>query len=270
VGEIPAAIVSVPGFPFGTERLQRVAQASQGIEILLPAEIVLTATGFASRFFGLTDLTAECYQPMRGMEVIENPDPNNPEGGAWVCPNDQPVNGLSFGGELLLQRPITERLSGLLSYTVSRSTREAHFVDAAGESSLATVPSENDRTHVFNAVLGYELGRRWRAGGRFSFFTGSPYSKMDGNIPIPPHNSERYEDFYRFDVRLEKSWPLGDQGSIAFVVEGLNVTANKQSAGVDCEGRGMFTGTTLHSTMSCRPAMIGPITIPSIGVEAFF
>jgi hypothetical protein len=271
VGEIPAVIVSVPGFPYGTRRLQRVAQASHGIEFLLPADLTLTVTGFASKFWGLTDLTAECYQPMRGEEVIENVDPNSPPfEGPWICPSNEPVTGISYGGEVLLQRPITKRLSGLLSYTLSRSTREAHFVDVAGVDAIATVPSENDRTHVLNAVLGYDLGRRWRAGGRFTFFTGNPYSKMDGNIPIPPYNSERHDAFYRVDVRFEKSWPLGDRGSIALVLEGMNVTLNKQNAGVDCEGRGTLMGQTLHSTTTCTPAMIGPITIPSIGVEAFF
>jgi hypothetical protein len=273
VGDVPAPIVSVPGFPYGTKKLQRVAQASQGVELLFPADVTVTVTGFASRFWGLTDLTAECYQPMRGMEIIEAPDPGGPPilGGPWICPSNEPVRGLSYGGELLVQRPITERVSGLLSYTLSRSTRDAHFVDPEGESQLATVPSEYDRTHVFNAVLGYELGRRWRAGGRFVFFTGNPYSKLDGNIPIPPYNSERHASFYRVDIRLEKSWPLGDTGSIAFVLEGQNVTLNKQhGGGMDCEGRGIPMGGNLHSTTTCTPAMIGPITIPSIGVEAFF
>jgi hypothetical protein len=272
VGEIPPAIVSVPGYKFGSRKLQQVAQASQGIEFLLPADIVLTTTGFVSYFSGLTDLTSECYQPMRGEEVIENPGPMMPPtlGGPWICPSNEPVSGLSFGGELLLQRPITKRLSGLFSYTLSRSTRKAHFVDAEGVEDIATVPSENDRTHVLNAVLGYELGRRWRAGGRFTYFTGNPYSKMDGNIPIPPYNSERHDSFYRVDFRIERSWPLGEEGSIALVLEGINVTLNKQQGGVDCEGHGIPMGETLHSTTTCTPAMIGPITIPSIGVEAFF
>jgi len=37
-------------FPRGESSLQTVAQASQGVEIALPAEIVLTATGFLSSF----------------------------------------------------------------------------------------------------------------------------------------------------------------------------------------------------------------------------
>ena len=55
------------------------------------------------------------------------------------------------------------------------------------------------------------------------FYTGTPYSKLDGSIPMPPYRAYRNSSFYRVDFRLEKRWRLGQQGSIAFVVEGQNV-----------------------------------------------
>src|SRR5207237_5843756 len=48
VGAIPAMLVSVPGFQAGDSHLQSVAQASQGIELALPADFTLTTTGFFS------------------------------------------------------------------------------------------------------------------------------------------------------------------------------------------------------------------------------
>jgi TonB family protein len=269
VGDIPAMWVAGSGFPVGTRTLQTAAQASQGIEIGLPADLVLTTTGFLSGWSGLTDLTAECIQ----IEPAVMPPP--PAGGGGMrftppfhCPSNAPVHGRSYGVEFLLRRPLSKRLSGWLAYTLSRSTREARFLTASGGEVLATVPSDYDRTHVLNAVVAYDLGRRWRAGSRFVFYTGVPYSALSGSIAVPPYNDRRDPPFFRLDLRLEKRWPLGKTGSVAFVVEGQNVTLSKETTGLgtDCQG----TGGPQGGTTVCTRATIGPITIPSIGVEAFF
>jgi hypothetical protein len=55
--------------------------------------------------------------------------------------------------------------------------------------------------------------------------------------------------FYRLDLRVEKRWTLGRAAWISFVVEVMNATLHKEQ----------FAGEE-----------IGPITIPSIGVEAAF
>jgi hypothetical protein len=265
LGDMPAPVLSVPGFPFEHRRLQSAAQASQGVELLLPAELVLTATGFYGHFWGLTDLSASCFQDIPGN--VDNPMPG-PMVPPYVCPNNAPVHGRAYGLELLLRRPFSERVAGWLSYTLSRSTRQAHFFQADGTQVLANVPSEFDRTHVLNAVLSYELGRHWRAGGRLLFYTGTPYSRLDGAYPVPPYNAYRAPSFYRLDVRLEKRWTLSQTASIAFVLEGQNVTLRKEitNLGLDCEGQ----GTPQSQQNECKPSKIGPLTIPSVGVEAFF
>ncbi|WP_394828092.1 TonB-dependent receptor domain-containing protein [Pendulispora albinea] len=267
VGSVPAPVVTGAGFPFGQRRLQTAAHASQGLEIGLPADLVLTATGFLSGWSGLTDLTANCIEMEPGVV------PPNPSGAPRPplpvkCPNNEPVNGRAYGVELLLRRPLSKRLSGWLSYTLSRSTRAARFVTFQGEDAIATVPSEFDRTHVLNAVLSYDVGRRWRFGTRFMFYSGAPYSPLDGSVPVPPYHSQRDPPFVRLDVRLEKRWPLGKTGSIAFVFEGQNLTLSKERTGLgtDCNGvSGPEGGTT-----ECTRSEVGPITIPSMGVEAFF
>ena len=130
------------------------------------------------------------------------------------------------------------------------------------------MPSEFDRTHVVNAVVAYDLGRRWRAGSRFVLYSGAPYSRLEGNVPVAPYNTLRDAPFFRLDVRLEKRWLLGHDRSIAFIVEGQNVTLSKEpsSLGIDCIGVGSPAG----GTNSCKRAELGPITIPSVGVEGFF
>ena len=260
IGTVPAPILTVPGFPFGTRRLQTAAQASQGVEVALPADLVLTTTGFYSRFWGLTDLSASCFQH----SDLDAP-PDQSFAPPYVCPNNHPVRGQAYGVEMLLRRPFTKRLSGWLSYTLSRSTRRAYFLTPSGADVLANVPSEFDRTHVLNAVLGYDLGRGWRAGGRLLFYTGTPYSRLQGSLAVPPYNAYRNPAFYRIDVRLEKRWQLGQDGSLAFVFEGQNVTLRKEISGLGMECEGIpGQGET------CKQSTIGPLTIPSVGVEAFF
>jgi hypothetical protein len=186
----------------------------------------------------------------------------------FVCPDDKPVDGQAYGLELLVRRPLSRRLSGWLSYTLSRSTRQARFVTPSGSTAAATVDSEFDRTHILNAILAYDLGRRWRAGGRFVFYTGAPYSDLSGNVPVPPYNDHRGSPFFRADVRLEKRWSLGKDRSIAFVLEGLNVTLSREQTtlGMRCIG----TMTPQGGTTQCILATFGPLTIPSLGVEAYF
>jgi hypothetical protein len=156
----------------------------------------------------------------------------------------------------------------LLSYTLSRSVRDARFLTLDGSERVATVPSEFDRTHVLNAVVAYDLGRRWRAGTRAVLYSGVPYSRLTGSVPAPPYNTLRDPPFFRLDLRLEKRWRLGESGSFAFVFEVLNATLSKEpnTLGMDFDGNIGPEG----STTRCERGTVGPITIPSIGVEAVF
>lgn len=267
LGDAPAPVVSVPGFPFDVSELQRSMQGSQGFEVELPGEVIGSATGFYSLSWGLTDLSASCYQlepetrdpPTMPMQIVVPP---------YVCPNNRPVRGRAYGLELMLRRSFTKRLGAMLSYTLSRATREARFLRPDGGEDTATVPSEFDRTHVLNAMLGYQLGRGWRAGSRLLFYTGTPYSHRSGSAAIPPYQAYRNPAFYRVDIRLEKRWQLSQTASLAFVLEGQNITLQKEvtSLGIDCEG----TGTPQDGKVTCRQSEIGPLTIPSVGLEAFF
>jgi TonB family protein len=264
VGNVPALLVSVPGFPTGDSQLQTAAQASQGLELTLPADFTLTTTGFLSGWSGLTDLTNNC------IKIMPATTPSNamPAPVPWTCPSNDPTHGIAYGVEVLLRRPLSKRLSGWLSYTLSRSTRDEHFLTPTGGDVRATVVSDYDRTHVLNAILAYDLGARWRAGGRFVFFTGNPYSNLAGNVPVPPYNNLRTSPFYRVDVRLEKRWSFLKSGYIAFIAEVQNVTLSKEetSFGLSCMGNQSGAG----GTTQCKPSTFGPLTIPSVGVEASF
>jgi len=215
--------------------VQTAYQASEGVEAKLPWGFSGTMTLFGNDFSGLAQLTNHC------------PDDAPPS-----CAGTT-VFGRSYGLELLVRRDLTERLTGWLSYTLSRSERDS-FNGAT--STWGHQLSEFDRPQVANLIVAYDLGAHWRAGARFVGYSGSPYAtaSVDGapNARTPP--------FFRLDLRLEKRWPMS-WGRISAVAEWLNVLLQKEELGLTC---------VVASANPCSPQLIGPITIPSLGVEAAF
>ena len=263
----PAFFIPVPGFQLGrlSGGLQTSVQVSQGIEVALPWNFTLTSTVFYHHYLGLTDFAASC-----GDVLDSGFDADDP------C-IDKRVTGRTVGLELLLRRSLTQRLTGWVAYTLSRTTRETvretiedirnRVIEGRPRTvtTLEEIPGDFDRTHVLNLIGAYDLGRGWRLGGRFMFYTGRPYTARAQGYPIPPFNANRLPDFYRIDGRVEKAWRIGQKGRVSFVVEWLNMTLRKESTTVDCD---LVNRTQL--TVSCTPREIGPITIPSLGVEGAF
>jgi hypothetical protein len=131
------------------------------------------------------------------------------------------------------------------------------------------VAGDFDRTHVVNVIGAYDLGRGWRAGARFYYYTGRPYSRRVFGYVVPPFNDRRFPDFYRIDARFEKAWRVGEKGRISFVAEWLNVTLRKEATSVTCGSNARSVQEALASD-DCTFDAIGPITIPSLGVEGSF
>ena len=226
----PSFVVPVPGFQLAGLRggLQRSLQSSAGVEYDLPEDFTGSLTLFQNVFFDMTDRLG---------------------GGGDDDDLDRRSLGSAVGAEVMLRRPLTQRLGGYFAYTLSRSTRSfgrEHF------------PAAFDRTHVLNLALAYDLGRRWRAGSRLVYYSGFPAEEAT-STEVRSKSPKRVPDFYRVDLRLEKRWRLGESGYWAFVVEVLNATLSKEPVDLNCDETG-----------KCRAQEIGPVTIPSIGVEAFF
>jgi TonB family protein len=224
----PSFVVPIPGLTPGKLQggLQSAWQTAAGLELDLPGDIDLRATLFHNAYFKMTDVL--------GLSSAAGAD----------TAIEQRARGEAEGFELYLHRSLTRQLGGYVSYTLSRSTREVGGY---------VFPSAFDRTHVGSLALSYDLGKHWRAGGRFVFYTGVPTSnRVPGAAPrTPDPHPPREPSFHRIDVRLEKRWQLGlsKRSWISMVLEVMNATLNKE---------------TIGSTA------IGPVTIPSIGVEAGF
>jgi TonB family protein len=250
----PAFFVPVPGLGFFgplDSGLQTSIQTSQGVEIALPGDFTATPTLFLHNYLGLSDITATCLDAKGGVSTGDQ------------CELGR-VRGRAFGLELLVRRSLTKRLTGWVAYTLSRSTREAHPVDTPDR--VQTILSEFDRTHVLNLIGAYDLGRGWRAGARFFYYSGLPYSDELHGVPIPPYNSERLPDFYRLDARLEKRWTWQTRW-LSFVAEWMNATLNKEAVGTSCHSS---LGELPPQRDTCVPNYIGPVTIPSVGIEGGF
>ena len=82
------------------------------------------------------------------------------------------------------------------------------------------------------------------------FYTGVPKAPD----PTDPDTS-RLPPFFRVDLRLEKKWQLGKTAWISVVAEWLNATLTKESIAQNCTLQG------------CEAQFIGPVTIPSLGLE---
>lgn len=226
---VPVPALAVAGLPGG---LQKTAQTSAGIEADLPASMEGSLTFFHNRFVGVSDALG---------------------GSTGGDSNDllARTNGKAYGAELSVKRRLTERVGGLVAYTLSRSERDT---------GLGASPALFDRTHVFNAVLSFDLGKKWRFGGRTVFYTGRPNAN-EITAPTPEEAAERTRRpprtpaFFRLDVRLEKRWDL-KKGWISFVAEVMNTTLSREVLEVSCATPGR-----------CEPQKFGPVTIPSLGLE---
>jgi hypothetical protein len=269
----PAFFVPVPGLSLGrlAQGLQTSVQTSQGVEVALPWAFTLVPTAFYHRYLGLTDFATTCG-------VTDGSQADNSNGEDCI---DKRVTGRTLGLELLLRRSLTQKLTGWVSYTLSRTTRTTRLTSvdlialAGGQgqrtetSSYQEIPGDFDRTHVLNVIGAYDLGVGWRAGARFYYYTGRPYSRRVYGYTIPPFNEYRFPDFYRIDLRLEKAWRVGEKGRISFVAEWLNATLRKEATSVSCSLGSTSIQDALRAN-NCTFDEIGPVTIPSLGVEGSF
>ena len=224
--QTPSFIVPLPGVSPGNlkDGLQTSVQSSAGIEVDLPDATTASVNVFDNVFLDMSDTLGVAS----GRDALSS------------APRSL---GSAYGLEVYVRRRLTRRLGGFVSYTLSRSTRSLGKL---------TFPSAFDRTHVLNVAVAFDIGRGWRAGTRFTFYTGAPTLTGQAVAVATGNESaagERNPAFYRIDLRLEKRWTLQKARWISFVAEMMNTTLSKEIINNN---------------------EIGPISIPSLGVEGGF
>jgi hypothetical protein len=228
--------------------LQRAFQTSAGVEVDLPHDFTAGAGVFHNAFWSMNDALGSSQREL--LEIERNRE---------LFDKSQ---GSALGLELEVRRKLSKRVTGLASYTLSRSTRALN-----GRRFLAAF----DRPHVVNAVLSVDLGRGFRAGARVVAYSGVPVSTVaprfaEERIATPP---SRTPTFVRLDVRLEKRWRIGQTGYISVVAEGLNATLSREVTGYLCAPVLARAGSAV-TPPACVADAVGPIAVPSLGVSGGF
>jgi TonB family protein len=209
--------------------LQKALLWSSGLKLKLPLDLLASATVFRSAYFNALD-------PLGGGRDFTI-DRTLLERRATIS---------AVGLELHVARPVTKRLGGFVSYTLSRSEQSTPDQKS---------PSGFDRTHVLQTALSYELSRGFRVGARTVLYSGVPELNLEG----APHftDSRRGSAFVRLDLRVEKRFRLGQSGYWGVTGEVLNATSTREVVRLDCGE-------------VCRERSAGPVVLPSIGIEAGF
>ncbi len=227
----PSYSAQVPGAQVAElkQGLQWALQYSSGLKLKLPWDLAGSVTVYRAGYFNAMD-------PLGGARDFT----------IDASALDRRANLSSAGLELQLTRPVTKRLGGLLSYTLSRS--EHARGDYEG-------PSGFDRTHVLQAALSYEISPGFRAGARSVLYSGVPELNLEGS----PHftSDRRGSPFFRLDLRAEKRFRWGQRGYWAIIAEILNATSTREVVRLDCGE-------------VCRERSAGPVILPSVGLEAGF
>lgn len=119
--------------------------------------------------------------------------------------------GKAYGLEFFVQKKLTKKFFGILSYTFYRSLYAGN-----DEKYIA---SSWDNRHLLSVTWGYKFPRNWELGLKFRYQGGSPYTPFDetlsrlnylsqgvGTLNYAQLNSNRLTGFNSSDVRIDKKW----------------------------------------------------------------
>jgi hypothetical protein len=226
----PSYVVPIPGLRIlPTAGLQKVYSIAEGVEMRLPWSVKARVTGFFDADREVSDFVATC-------------------GASLSCTSITSVDGSTYGLELLVERPLTRRLGGWLSYTLSRAARVLDNTSYL---------SPFDRTHVLSAVAHYDLGKGYGAGVRGTYYTGRPDIAPQPDVLPRGSIQHRLPEYYRLDVRLDKRWAIGRREWLSVVAEFFDATLTKEAVDYKCN----------FLTRLCAAEYVGPIALPSLGLE---
>jgi len=180
---------------------------------------------------------------------------NAPEGGL-----ENGGIGRIYGLELMGRLQPAGRVSGFLSYTLSRSERNDK--DGTGYRLF-----DYDQTHILTASGNLKLGRGFTLGTTFRLASGNPYTPITGSLydakldtydPVyGGTNSQRSKYFHRLDVRVERKWPMGEHGGGLTAYLDIQNVYNRMNA----------EGASYNFDYSQTKTIPGLPIIPSVGLR---
>ena len=171
------------------------------------------------------------------------------------------ASGSAYGSELLIKKEATEKLSGWLSLTLSRSERKN---DLTGEN----FRFEYDQPISATLVANYKISSEWSWGSKWAYTSGRPYTPIVGTNgtyadgrPRPAYagiNSGTLPDYHRLDLRIDRHI-LYDTWKLNAYFELNNVYRRQNVVGYD------------YGPNYDKKEAIEPLVIPiSFGVQGEF
>jgi hypothetical protein len=108
----------------------------------------------------------------------------------------------SYGLEFMVSKK-EGRFTGMLSYTLSKTTRKIPGVNLGNP-----FPANYDRRNALNMSATYDLSKKWTFGANFTYSTGRPITLPSGKYQygtynpdvITERNAYRLPDFHRLDL----------------------------------------------------------------------
>ncbi|MDX2129866.1 MAG: TonB-dependent receptor [Chloroherpetonaceae bacterium] len=127
-------------------------------------------------------------------------------------------NGYARGIEFFIQKKLTDKFYGMLSYGFS----DIRFVDGFGTERSSAF----DYRHVLTAIGGYKITDALEVSAKFRFAGGRPYTPFDlaqsqslnrGILDYANTNSARFNDYRRLDIRIDYRFNLVGWNMLFFI-----------------------------------------------------
>ncbi len=199
-----------------------------------PSKATQLSLGFEKKINFLYLTTEVYYKKMTSLVDVKNP-------AALFTPSldftdNVALNGIgkAYGLEILLEKK-TGKLSGWVSYTLSRSTRQFDDINRGREYLFAY-----DRTNSLNIVGVYHFSDRISISADWVYATGLPYTVIDekyrsayGSIDILNYyeiNNGRLPDFHKLDIALKFTKELKKNRIRTFSIDIYNVYNRKNTS----------------------------------------
>lgn len=119
--------------------------------------------------------------------------------------------GRAYGMEIFMQKKLTKRFFGILSYTLYKS----EFTNSTGK----YLPAGWDNGQLLSITMGYKLPRNWELGLKFRYQGAAPLTPFDlaasqlnylsigtGVLDYSKYNANRLPAFNASDIRIDKKW----------------------------------------------------------------
>jgi hypothetical protein len=258
---------------FGNEDLgsSYAVQTSAGVEVVLPAGVEITATGFFDQAYDVpvdvvTSATgaAEPGNALSGGGGAASRELTAEQFGTYSY-QENIGRGRNYGVETLIRGASgtsgrAGSWMGWISYTLSRALRR---YDPARYPEY--YPYVLDQPHVLTALGSLLVTDDWRLGARIRFVSGNPITPVTGSYYDAGDQgyhaisgailSERLPAYFQLDVRVDRTWKRS-WGTISLFLDVQNVTNRVNAEGV-----------TYNYDYTERAYTRGLPIFPSIGLE---